>query len=290
MWAGYGPLFLAEDIGEYEGARIKLIEMSGVDQIISALRNRQLDGAAMTLDQAALLAKKGLNLRVILVMGYSKGGDALVGSPDITSLEELRGKRIAMANRTANNVIVEDALERVGIPLSDVELVRCEVNNLKGCVVSADAVTTFEPYVHKIRRLGGHILFDSRAIPEQITDVLVVFDDTVEVQPHAVARLLLGYFKAVTYVIDCPADAHRRMARWLQVEVGEMPSILKSVEQARLDWSHDLLDQRTSEMRARTGETAGLFGTDRAPPPPLEMAMSKVGKGIDHLACRNEKR
>ena len=95
-WIGYEPLYLARDLGYYEGANLRLVELASTTQAMDALRVGSLDLAGLTLDEALLLAQEGVPIAVIWVLNTSAGADALLAKPGITTLDALRGKRIGV--------------------------------------------------------------------------------------------------------------------------------------------------------------------------------------------------
>lgn len=95
-WPGYEPLYLARSLGYYEGSPITLVELTSASEVIHALRSGTLEGAALTLDEVLTLLDDGFDLKVVLVMDFSNGGDVLLAKPGIDSTADLRGKRIAV--------------------------------------------------------------------------------------------------------------------------------------------------------------------------------------------------
>src|SRR5690606_6365224 len=71
---GYQPLYLARELGWYEPETLRLVEYSAGTQSSRAFRNGVVDVAAVTLDEALLLAAEGLPLRIVAVLHSSTGG------------------------------------------------------------------------------------------------------------------------------------------------------------------------------------------------------------------------
>jgi len=69
---------------------------------------------------------------------------------------------------------------------------------------------------------GAQLLFDSRAIPEQIIDVLVIRKDVVKNHAQSIKTLVHGFFKAVHYLKEKPQDAAKRMASRLNLTPEEV--------------------------------------------------------------------
>ena len=59
IWAGCEPLYLARDLGYYDGQPLRLVELGSTTQVMDALRTGRLDVAGVTLDEALTLAHEG---------------------------------------------------------------------------------------------------------------------------------------------------------------------------------------------------------------------------------------
>ena len=114
-WIGYEPLYLAHDLGYYEGANLRLVELASTTQTLDALRVGSLDLAGLTLDEALLLAQEGVPIAVIWVLNTSAGADALLAKPGITTLDALRGKRIGVEQTAVGGYMLNAALAQANL-------------------------------------------------------------------------------------------------------------------------------------------------------------------------------
>lgn len=82
-WVGYDPLVLARERRLLDPAQVRVVELLSNTETQRALRNGQIDGAAMTLDEALRLADEGVALKIVAVLDISSGaGAVLVVSAD----------------------------------------------------------------------------------------------------------------------------------------------------------------------------------------------------------------
>ncbi len=220
-WPGYEPLYLARSLGEYDGSRIRLVELTSASEVIHKLRSGTLEGAALTLDESLTLLDDGLDLKVILIMDFSNGGDGLLVKPGIASLEDLRGKRIAVETTAVGGIVLDSALRKGGLKPDDVAIVPCPIEDHVDRYPGVDAVVTFEPMRTKLKKLGAVTLFDSSEIPDRIVDVLVVKSEVVDTHPRSLRRLLEGYFKAREHLASNPDAAAKLMAVRLGLSPGK---------------------------------------------------------------------
>ena len=221
-WPGYEPLYLARDLGYYEGSQVKFVELTTAATILHALRSGNLEAATLTLGEVLKLMDDGFDLRVILLMDISNGADALLAKPAIEALVDLRGKRVAVGYTVVEALMLGGALRAAGLTAADIEMVACAADEQLDCYSSADAIVTFEPYKTSLLNQGARLLFDSSQIPGKIIDVLVVREPVTSSHQRSLERLLAGYFKARAHLASEPDDAAKRMAVRLGVPPAEV--------------------------------------------------------------------
>ena len=231
IWIGYEPLYLARKLGYYDNTKIKLVEMGSASDVMHAMRNNVLEGAALTLDESLSLIDDGMDLKVILVMDISNGADVLLAKPEIQSIADLRGKSVAVEYSAVGAILLDAALQSSGLTALDIKIVSCSVNNHLECYKQTDAVVTFEPIRTILLKQGAHELFNSSHNQGQIVDVLVVKSKAIDTNPEALKQLISGYFNAREYIDVNSEIAAERMAIRMQIGAEEL---LKSFEGIRL--------------------------------------------------------
>jgi len=227
-WLGYQPLFLARDLGflDEEGAR--LVEMPSASYSLQALSAGNVDGAALTLDEVLSARADGLDLRVVLVFDVSDGADVLMVRPGIESLRELAGRRVGVESSAVGALMLSEVLLAAGLAPTSVELVPLTADRHESAFASGqvDAVVTYEPMATRLLQAGARRLFDSKAIPGRIVDVLAVRADALAASPRALTGLLAAYFRALGHLHQHPEDGVRRVAARLELPPGAVQSSL----------------------------------------------------------------
>jgi NitT/TauT family transport system substrate-binding protein len=243
LWPGSEPLFLARELGLTDDRSVRLVEYASLGEVGRAFRNGVIDAAHMTLDMALVLQQHGFEPRVVLVLDYSHGGDALMARPEVRRLEDLRGRKVAVEDLTTSPYVLGRALEQAGLQPSDVQIVRIPVDQQLRAYEAGevDAVVTFEPFVERLRRAGAHELFDSSALPEEIIDVLVVREDRLARYSRQVEHLLQGWFQSLAYLRRDPDGAAARMSPRLDMSPSEFTTAMRSLRLLSLDENRALL-------------------------------------------------
>lgn len=214
-WPGYEPLYLAKNLGYLNDKSVKLYEMPNASDVIKAFRNKTVDVAALTFDEALLLIQDGIDARVLFVADISNGADVVLVKPGIKEIRDLKGKRVAVESLALGAYMLSRALEKAGLSADDVTAVPTTVDMHEQAYLSGkvDAVVTFEPVRTRLLNRGARAIFDSSMIPNEIVDVVVVRTEILEAYPDRVEELERGWFKAVAYLRGNPDDAYARMAK-----------------------------------------------------------------------------
>lgn len=259
VWPGYEPLYLARALGHYDDTPIRLVELPSASDVIRALRSGTLEGAAVTLDEALILLGDDIDLKTILIMDYSDGGDALLAKPDIASLADLRGKRIAVEHTAVGAILLDAALDAAGLTASDVVIAACPFDQHLDCYRTHDAVVTFDPIRVHLLRQDARQLFDSSQIPGRIIDVLVVLTETTRTHERALVHLVAGYFKATKYLADRPDDASQRMAPRMGLSPSEVLDAYNRIHLPGLQENHAALGGQPPPLEQTARELADFM-------------------------------
>lgn len=208
-WVGYDPLVLARERGLLDPARVKVVELSTHAESFRHFRNGLLDALAITLDQALQLADDGLDVKIIAVLDESAGADVVMGLDLPGAADRWRGQRIALEPSTLGRLMLSRMLESGGLSLADVTTVPLEASQHLAALQAerVAAVVTYEPLATQMRNAGFARLFDSRQMPGEIVDVLVVRGDVLTHRPADVDALLGAWNAGLTAYLTDPAAA-----------------------------------------------------------------------------------
>lgn len=229
-WIGYEPLYLAQEFGWLP----ETVQLRGGESASDSLRGLQtgeLDAAALTLDEAFRLRAQGIKLIVIAVLNVSAGADVLMVRPEITSLGELIGQRIAVERSSVSELMLLKTLERAGLRRADVTLVDLPVDDQARAWQDGaiDAAVTYEPTASLLEHLGAVRLFDSRQLPDLIFDVLVVRQDRIAGREASLHGLVAAHFRGLKHLQSNRYDALYRIAARQQIGFEDVQRALSGV-------------------------------------------------------------
>ena len=213
VWIGSEPLYLARELGKLDPAVVQLVEYPSASEVLRAFRNQAIDGMVISLDELFGLAADGFQPRIVLVVDVSHGADVVVGRGDMKTMQDLKGRRVAVESSALGAFVLARALALNGMSAGDVEVVHMESNEQPGAFEKGevDGAVTFDPFRQQLLKAGATILFDSRSIPGEIVDLIAVRPSAIEKQPNAIRTVLRGWFDAIAYLEREPKEAARRM-------------------------------------------------------------------------------
>ena len=231
VWPGYEPLYLARSLGYFKESSVRFHEMTTSADVLKAFRNRAIDVAALTLDEALLLIQDGIDARIILVTDISNGADVIVAHPSIKGVRYLKGKKVGVESMALGAYVLSRALEKAGLTPGDVTIVPVAVQEHEKAYTAGniDAVVTFEPAKTRLLARGGHCIFDSTQIPNEIIDVIVVRGEILLTKSEHLKELENGWFKALDYMQKNPADANLKMGKRETITAAEFADALKGL-------------------------------------------------------------
>lgn len=237
-WIGYGPLYCAVAKGYYveRGWDVRLVTFSDNSLMSGALEGGELDASTLTYDQVILADARGWNLKVVMPVDYSTGGDAILASGAIRTVRDLKGRKVAFQPLSPSDFLLGYALAQVGLSEKDIQPVSTTPEGVPGIMASGavDAGVTYEPSVSMILGLGGgkkyHILLSSRAARGMITDVLAVRADTIVKDPAMVDALVRGTMDGLAFMQARPDEAARIISKAIGITPAQVKEQLSNIE------------------------------------------------------------
>jgi NitT/TauT family transport system substrate-binding protein len=155
-WTGFSPLVLAKDAGIFKAngvdATIKMIPQK--DRHL-AIASGDIQCAATTVETWIVWNAAGVATAQIFQMDKSYGADGLAVRPDIKSIKDLKGKKVAAwAPGTSPYFLVSWFLKKNGLSVKDVTIVSLDPQGAANAFISGQdisAAATYEPYLSAIR-------------------------------------------------------------------------------------------------------------------------------------------
>lgn len=227
-WAGWWPWAIAEQEGLFAKNNVN-VEMKWFDGYLASMEAfaaGQLDGNSQTLNDTISFAADAVNGEVaILVNDNSAGNDKIIVAEDINTIEDLKGKKVAVEEGVVDDFLLTLALESKGMKRDDVKIVPLETGAAAAAFASgqADAVGAFPPFwLTALKRKGSKELISSAQFPGAIPDLLVVSEKLIDEHPDKAQALVNTWFDVMDFIEQNPAKADEIMAARADVTVKEL--------------------------------------------------------------------
>ncbi len=249
-WPGYEPLYLAREIGYLPGDQANIYELPSSDITLQSFINRSADMATLTLDETMDLLHSGVKLRILVVMDASNGADAVMVSPKIRQLSDLKGKRIAIENIPLGVYMLSRLLDAAKLTRADVRVIHSPESKHAELYQQnkADAFITFEPFKTHLAALGAHDIFNSSDIPNEIFDLLVVHEDVYLQRRKEVCFVARQWFKTLEFMRQSPDQAAASISTRLGVTTAEYHAMVNGINTPSLQENHRLLTGEHPEI------------------------------------------
>jgi NitT/TauT family transport system substrate-binding protein len=233
-WPGYVGLYLARDKGYFEarGMDVELRIYDSFGELSDAYTSGQIQGKANLGLDAVSEAYGGLDHKVVAVIDQSNGSDGIIGSADITSLKQLKGKKVAFEHNALDDFFTRYALEQNDMTIEDIEPVNLNAEDSAKALVDGEvaAAATYEPFMTTaLNEAKGHLLYSSADAPGLISDLLTFRADFVDAYPNTVQALVDANLEGVAFWKSNPDEANKLIAKELKVSVEEAVEQLKGI-------------------------------------------------------------
>ncbi len=180
-WPGYETMYLAHKLGldRPEGITIKPLQFPDPQTIVHAYLRGDVPLAQLTTVEAVDLCSRAPSRCpvIVLILDESRGGDQIAVARSVPNLAALKGQPVAVTFSTLGPYVLSRALEQEGLAMADVQLRNIPLAQMPAALRSGDvkAAVFFPPFSDYAARDGlSRTLFDSRAIPGDVFDVLAV--------------------------------------------------------------------------------------------------------------------
>lgn len=258
-WPGYEFAFLAEELGYFreEGVEVRLMEFSSLADVRRAFERGRLDGFFSTLHEVLeSYGRGGRRCQIRWAVDTSDGADEIIADAKFSSLQALKGQRIAIEPGSVTEFVLTRGLELEGLKVTDVQLVPMSQLEMEAAIRSGEiaAMVTYPPVSLKLRtEKNFRVLFSTRDIPDEVIDVLAFDEAIVREYPKEIARFVRAFDRAVGYYVESPDDAIQRMAQRQRVAPADLALALR--EGIRLYRTSD-----QTALMAPHGSTAEAIG------------------------------
>ncbi|WP_300427309.1 ABC transporter substrate-binding protein [uncultured Thalassolituus sp.] len=206
-WPGWvaWEIAIEKDMFASEGVDVQF-EWFDYVASMDAFAAGQLDAVTMTNGDALVTGATGARNVMVLINDYSNGNDMVVAAPGISSVAELKGKKVGVEVGFVGHLLLLNALEKAGLKETDVELVNVPTNETPQVLASGqvDAIVAWQPNSGQALKMvpGAKRIYSSADEPGLIYDVLAVSPDSLAQNKGEWLKVLKVWYQAVDFLKD----------------------------------------------------------------------------------------
>lgn len=253
-WIGQLPLYIAQEKGFYEeqGLDFTLRNFGTSGDYLAAFVSGDLDSLSLVSSEALTLAAQGKDYKIVLIQDNSVGGDGILAKDDISSIADLKDKKIAADTSGVSYFFLLQVLEEAGLSEEDVSIVNMDPAAAAAAFLSnnVEAAVTYSPYLQQTADevTDGEIIYDSSQMPTAIIDLYLFDTQYVEENPEAVQAFVNATLKGLQYIEENPEESYEIGARALELTPEEVATDLKGVALPDRDTNLAMMTQPDSEL------------------------------------------
>ncbi|MCB8838300.1 ABC transporter substrate-binding protein [Aurantimonas sp. VKM B-3413] len=264
-WPGFAPVFVAMDKGYFKdlGLDVQFTFEDDRSNVLAAMARGDIDVDMRTVGEHQGRPRTPETPgKIIGTIDKSVGGDGVIAAGSIDTVADLKGKKIAAEPNIPARLLLQLALKKVGLKLSDLSIV--DIATADTVAVFSDdsiaAVATYEPFMSQsVKALPNRkpkILISSKD-SDIIVDVITARDADLDENPEKYAKFLAGIYKAIDLYKSNPDEFIADAAPHYNLSDAEVKDILDT----SLAYT-DLAESRTLIGTAdKPGTLTGIFDT-----------------------------
>ena len=187
------------------GIKVNLYEFADGPTIIAAMESGTIDMGYIGHGAHKLCIQGKAK---IFALSHISNGDAVIGGPNVKTLEDLKGKTVGYAAGTSSEDILKLALAKAGLTMSDITAMDMSAENLTTAMLSGslDAVACWSPNSLKVleemedaTKLADNVMFSDSSIS---LASWIVLDGYAAENADKVLAFTKALYKAMDYAAD----------------------------------------------------------------------------------------
>lgn len=250
-WIGYETLYLAEELQQLP-SNIRLLKFNNTDEKITPLRQGQVDGATLTLDEAITFNNMGIPLTIVAILDISSGADVVLVRQLDKDQPIKPNQRIGYETNYVGELMLELLLNKVNLSRQQMRLFPIHIGENQAEAWQrhlVDVLISFEPYASQLKHLGAKVAFTSRDFPQRIFDVLVIRNDRLNEQQNNIKTLLQAHFAMVKHLQQQTDDGLYRIATRQHISYSESKQALHGIILPSVAQNQQLLNPTNGQLQ-----------------------------------------
>ncbi|KQU10673.1 MULTISPECIES: aliphatic sulfonate ABC transporter substrate-binding protein [Bacillus] len=259
------PLLLAKEKGwfeqsfEKEGMKVKWVEFQSGPPQFEGLAANQLDFSQVGNSPVIAGQAAGIDFKEIGLSqdGLKANGILVNKNSEIQKVEDLKGKKIAVAKGSSGFDFLYKVLDQAGLSAKDVQIIQLQPDEAISAFEngSVDAWSIWEPFLSlETIEKGAKLLVNGEATDLYSPGFTLVRTKFADEYPELVVQFLKVYDKAVKWQKDHQQEAITLYARLKQLDQKVVTQVLNNTEPLNEPISKKIINvqQHTADFQYQT--------------------------------------
>lgn len=235
-WIGYGPWHIAEAKGFFadQGIDVNLTNFTTDNDLSSAFASGRMDVSNAATHSALNYVEAGVDVKMVLLEDVSTSADAILAGPDVESVADLEGQRVAYEEGATSDILLRYALQEDGLTIDDVEKVPLPAADAGSAAIAGrvPAAVTYEPYLTTALNEDPEfeLLYTAGENPGLISDALIASEEVIQERPGQIAALMRAWGQAIDFYNSNPKAGQEIIAEAVGADVSELETAFEGVE------------------------------------------------------------
>jgi NitT/TauT family transport system substrate-binding protein len=242
---GWLPWKVAEEQGIFKnnGIDVQLKYFSSISDGNNAMASGALDANNQTLnDTLSALSGGSRPQKIVLVNDTSTGANQIIARAGISSVADLRGKKVAVEEGIVDYYFLLLVLQDAHLSLDDIDLELQGTDSATAAFVGGkvDAVVSHLPFTTTaLKRKDSRAVATTAEYPNACSDNLVVSQDMAKTRPDAVQALVNSWFQTLNWIKAHREEANAILAKQAGVNAKDYDSYTSGLTMLTLQQNID---------------------------------------------------
>lgn len=252
---GYIPITHALPLYELKkqmGEDIELVKFGSWPELMEALNSGKIDGASALIELAMKAKSSGVNISAVC-LGHTDGNVVIANKDKIDTVEDLKGKTIAIPNKlSTHNILVYEMLKKANMTFDDVNIVELTPTEMPVALYEKriDAYCVAEPFGSKsVVNANGKVLFESDEIIKNSMCCGLILRNELINNDRNLAKEVVKKFAEASKKLEEDKDIARKDTKeFLKVQDEVIDSSLNYISFSRLKIQKEDYEKICDEM------------------------------------------
>jgi len=221
-WPGYQIALYGKEAGIYRqhGLDVKFIRFNNQQDNIRATMRGSQDVSFAPLSEVMQVDWNQEKPVFVMVVDISAGSDGIAARPKLTSVKDLKGKKVSAKFSTVSHLILLEALKANNLKPTDVEIV--DVANERGAALikqgKIDAAVLWEPLLtDTAKAVGGKVIHTTADLDSLVIDGLATRASLIADKQDELIQFIEAWFETMEAVNKQPQVVFATVAKQLGV-------------------------------------------------------------------------